>query len=243
MPDVRIVAVADAYKSRREAAAARLNQQYGGSGIVKAHADFREILARARRGRGHRRRPRQLAYADVACRGPGRQGRLLPETTGAGFRPDRRPAEGGAARRSGSSSSERSTVPWEDTGRWCNSCATATSANSSGSTCGAATCRTTWANMPSSPTDRLRKCPCPPISTSTPGRGLRPWSRTRSIAQPAGADTIARRPRWASLPGAASTSWGSPNGATRAIIPARSATRGPAACPSRASSARWNAGT
>jgi hypothetical protein len=47
MPDVRIVAVADAYQSRREAAAARLNQQYGGNAIVKAHADFREILARA----------------------------------------------------------------------------------------------------------------------------------------------------------------------------------------------------
>ncbi|MGA2255032.1 MAG: Gfo/Idh/MocA family oxidoreductase [Thermoguttaceae bacterium] len=46
MPDVRIVAVADAYKSRREATAAKLNQQYGGSGIVKAYADFREILAR-----------------------------------------------------------------------------------------------------------------------------------------------------------------------------------------------------
>ena len=47
MPDVRIVAVADAYKSRREAAAARLNKHYGGSGIVKPYADFREILARA----------------------------------------------------------------------------------------------------------------------------------------------------------------------------------------------------
>ena len=47
MPDVRIVAVADAYKSRREATAARLNQQYGGGGIVKAYSDFREILARA----------------------------------------------------------------------------------------------------------------------------------------------------------------------------------------------------
>ncbi len=46
MPDVRIIAVADAYRSRREAAAARLNQKYGGSGIVKAYADFREILAR-----------------------------------------------------------------------------------------------------------------------------------------------------------------------------------------------------
>ncbi len=47
MPDVRIVAVADAYKSRREAAAERLNQKYGGSGIAKAYTDFREILARA----------------------------------------------------------------------------------------------------------------------------------------------------------------------------------------------------
>lgn len=46
MPDVRIVAVADAYQSRREAAAARLNTQYGESGTVKAYADFREILAR-----------------------------------------------------------------------------------------------------------------------------------------------------------------------------------------------------
>jgi predicted dehydrogenase len=47
MPDVRIVAVADAYQSRREAAAARLNRQYGGSGTVQAYADFREILGRA----------------------------------------------------------------------------------------------------------------------------------------------------------------------------------------------------
>jgi predicted dehydrogenase len=46
MPDVRIVAVADAYKSRREATAAKLNGQYGEKGTVKAHADFREILAR-----------------------------------------------------------------------------------------------------------------------------------------------------------------------------------------------------
>ena len=46
MPDVRIVAVADAYKSRREATAAGLNQRYGESGTVKAYPDFREILAR-----------------------------------------------------------------------------------------------------------------------------------------------------------------------------------------------------
>ena len=45
MPDVRIVAVADAYKSRRDGAAANLNAQYG-SGTVKAYADFRDILAR-----------------------------------------------------------------------------------------------------------------------------------------------------------------------------------------------------
>jgi predicted dehydrogenase len=47
MSDVRVVAVADAYKSRREAAAARWNLRYGGSGVAKAYADFREILARA----------------------------------------------------------------------------------------------------------------------------------------------------------------------------------------------------
>lgn len=46
MPDVRIIAVADAYKSRRETAAARLNQQYGEKNAVTAYADFREILAR-----------------------------------------------------------------------------------------------------------------------------------------------------------------------------------------------------
>lgn len=46
MPDVRIVAVADAYRSRREATAARLNAHYGQPGTVKAHGDFREILAR-----------------------------------------------------------------------------------------------------------------------------------------------------------------------------------------------------
>lgn len=46
MPDVRIVAVADAYRSRREATAAKLNGQYGEAHAVKAYADFREILAR-----------------------------------------------------------------------------------------------------------------------------------------------------------------------------------------------------
>ena len=46
MEDVRIIAVADAYKSRREGAAANLNEKYGEKNLVKAHADFREILAR-----------------------------------------------------------------------------------------------------------------------------------------------------------------------------------------------------
>jgi hypothetical protein len=46
MPDVRIVAVADAYQSRRAAAAARLNKQYGDEQAVTAYADFREMLAR-----------------------------------------------------------------------------------------------------------------------------------------------------------------------------------------------------
>lgn len=43
MEDVRIIAVADAYKSRREAAAAKLNEQFG-AGTAKAYADFRDIL-------------------------------------------------------------------------------------------------------------------------------------------------------------------------------------------------------
>ena len=47
MADVRIVAVADAYKSRREAAAAGLNKHYGETALVNPYADFREILARA----------------------------------------------------------------------------------------------------------------------------------------------------------------------------------------------------
>ncbi|MDD4871372.1 MAG: Gfo/Idh/MocA family oxidoreductase [Kiritimatiellae bacterium] len=46
MPDVRIIAVADAYKSRRDAAATKLNMQYGDKNAVTAYADFREILAR-----------------------------------------------------------------------------------------------------------------------------------------------------------------------------------------------------
>ena len=46
MPDVRIVAVADAYKSRRDAAAAKLNAHYGEKDTCTTYADFREILAR-----------------------------------------------------------------------------------------------------------------------------------------------------------------------------------------------------
>ena len=45
MADVRIVAVADAYRSRRDAWAARLNEHYKGK-TTTAYADFREILAR-----------------------------------------------------------------------------------------------------------------------------------------------------------------------------------------------------
>ncbi len=47
MADVRIIAVADAYTSRREAAVAKLSKKYGETGTVKPHADFREILARS----------------------------------------------------------------------------------------------------------------------------------------------------------------------------------------------------
>jgi predicted dehydrogenase len=45
MDDVRIIAVADAFKSRREAGAARCNSKYG-AGTAKSFADFRDILAR-----------------------------------------------------------------------------------------------------------------------------------------------------------------------------------------------------
>jgi hypothetical protein len=46
MEDVRIIAVADAYASRRNAFAAELNAHYKETSLVKAHEDFREILAR-----------------------------------------------------------------------------------------------------------------------------------------------------------------------------------------------------
>ena len=46
MADVRIIAVADAYRSRRNQFAAELNAHYKATDLVKAHADFREILAR-----------------------------------------------------------------------------------------------------------------------------------------------------------------------------------------------------
>lgn len=46
IPEARVIAVADAYRSRRDRFAADLNAQYGEAGLVKAHADFREILAR-----------------------------------------------------------------------------------------------------------------------------------------------------------------------------------------------------
>ena len=46
MKDVRIVAVSDAYKSRRDRQAADLNKRYGGGDIAKVHPDFREMLAR-----------------------------------------------------------------------------------------------------------------------------------------------------------------------------------------------------
>lgn len=43
-PEVRIVAVADAYKSRRVQMAADLNKQYDGD-VTKVHDDFREVIA------------------------------------------------------------------------------------------------------------------------------------------------------------------------------------------------------
>lgn len=46
MKDVRIIAVADAYRSRRDQFASELNAQYHETDLVRAHADFREILSR-----------------------------------------------------------------------------------------------------------------------------------------------------------------------------------------------------
>ena len=45
MEDVRVIAVCDAYKSRRIAKAADFNSHYGGTDITKVYADFRELLA------------------------------------------------------------------------------------------------------------------------------------------------------------------------------------------------------
>jgi len=47
MQDVRVIAVCDAYKTRRIAKAAGFNKHYGGSDITKAYADFREVLGRS----------------------------------------------------------------------------------------------------------------------------------------------------------------------------------------------------
>ncbi len=44
-PDVQVVAVCDAYKSRRIAMAEELNKHYGSADLVKVYTDFREILA------------------------------------------------------------------------------------------------------------------------------------------------------------------------------------------------------
>jgi len=45
MEDVRVVAVCDAYKSRRDAKAAVYNKLYGGRHVTKTYADFRELIA------------------------------------------------------------------------------------------------------------------------------------------------------------------------------------------------------
>lgn len=46
MPDVRVVAVCDAYKSRRDAKAELYNTHYGSTDITQVHADFRDLIAR-----------------------------------------------------------------------------------------------------------------------------------------------------------------------------------------------------
>jgi len=44
--DVQVLAVCDAFQSRRERVRAELNARYGGGDTVKAYADFREVLQR-----------------------------------------------------------------------------------------------------------------------------------------------------------------------------------------------------
>lgn len=44
-PDAQVVAVCDAYTSRRVAMAEELNKHYGGGDSVKVYADFREVIA------------------------------------------------------------------------------------------------------------------------------------------------------------------------------------------------------
>jgi len=46
MQDVRVIAVCDAYRSRRLARAADFNRHYGGGDLTRSHDDFREVLAR-----------------------------------------------------------------------------------------------------------------------------------------------------------------------------------------------------
>ncbi|MCF7974112.1 MAG: Gfo/Idh/MocA family oxidoreductase [Phycisphaerae bacterium] len=46
MEDVRVIAVCDAYKSRRLARAADFNTHYGSTETTRAHADFRDLIAR-----------------------------------------------------------------------------------------------------------------------------------------------------------------------------------------------------
>ena len=210
-----------------------LNQQYGAKRHRQGVRRFSRDPGPARRGRRDRRRPRQLAHADVGRGGQGRQGRLLPEAAGAGFRP-RAVAPRSVIRRKEADLPVRNAVPFHGagTGRWSNWCATATSANSSGSTFGAATCRSTWTSMHVKPYGSAAEIPVPagprlrrldgafadgPVHRGS-GHLLGRIPLSRDLA---GLHRRLRHPRVGTRP----------MGQQEPIIPARSATRAPASVP------------
>ena len=129
-------------RSRREAAAAKLNEQYGEKNAVTAYADFREILARPDvdavivGAHDNWHTPMSIAAAkagkDVYCQKPLALDFSLTKTLREVIRDKKRIFQFGTQYRS------RTGI-----GTWSNWFATVTSANCSGWMSGAATCRST----------------------------------------------------------------------------------------------------